>query len=85
MLFPAILVNPLVNKSSVPTGVLGFRYSKQLRLCVIELHMGVNIQRHADVRMSHDVLESLGAHAGLRHVGAEGMSAYMRRHFGHLD
>ena len=43
MLFPAILVNPLVNKCSAPTG-LGFCYSKQLCLCVIKLHMDVNIQ-----------------------------------------
>ena len=43
VLFPAILVNSLVNKCSAPTG-LGFCYSKQLCLCVIKLHMGVNIQ-----------------------------------------
>ena len=66
-------------------GVLGFRYSKQLCLCVIELHMGVNIQRHADVRMTHDILQCLWIHSGFRHIGTEGVSAYMRGYFGHLD
>ena len=61
------------------------RHPKQLRLCLIELHMGVNIQRHADVRMTHDVLEGLRVHAGLHHVRAESMSAYMRRYLGHGD
>ena len=65
-------------------GVLGFRYSKQLCLCVIELHMGVNIQRHADVRMTHDILQCLWIHSGFRHIGTEGVSAYMRRNVWHL-
>ena len=85
MLFPAILVNPLVNNRCVPTGVLGFRHSKQLCLCVIELHMGVDVQRHADVRMTHDILQCLWIHSGFRHIGTEGVSAYMRGYFGHLD
>ena len=55
-------------------GFSGFRYSKQLCLCVIELHMGVNIQRHADVRMPHDILQCLRAHSGFRHIGTEGVS-----------
>ena len=49
LLFPEILVNPLVKNLSVPTGVLGLHYTKQLSLCIIELYMGVSIQRHADV------------------------------------
>ena len=56
-------------------GVLGFCYSKQLCLCVIELHMGVNIQRHADVRMTHDILQCLGVHPGFFHIGTEGVPA----------
>ena len=66
-------------------GFSGLRQPEHFCLCIIKLHMSVNIQRHADVRTTHDVLEGLWVHAGLRHVGAEGMSAYMRRHFGHLD
>lgn len=85
MLFPAILVNQLVNNRCVPTGGLGFRHSKQLCLCVIELHMGVDVQRHADVRMTHDILQCLWIHSGFRHIGTEGVSAYMRGYFGHLD
>lgn len=60
---------------------LGFRYSKQLCLCVIELHMGVNIQRCADVRMTHDIL----IHSGFRHIRTEGVSAYMGSYFWHLN
>ena len=64
---------------------LGFRYSMQLCLCVIELHMGVNIQRYADVRMTHDILQCLWIHSGFRHIRTEGVSAYMRSYFGHLN
>ena len=85
MLFPAILVNPLVNNRSVPTEGLGFRYSEQLRLCVIELHMGVDIQRHADVRMTYDILQYLRVHSGFHHIGTEGVSAYMRCDIGKLN
>ena len=58
--------------------VLDFCYSKQLCLCVIELHMGVNIQRYADVRMTHDILQCLWIHSGFRHIRTEGVPAYMR-------
>ena len=64
---------------------LGFRYSKQLCLCVIELHMGVNIQCYADVRMTHDILQCLWIHSGFRHIRTEGVPAYMRSYFGHLN
>ena len=47
--------------------------------------MGVDIQRHADVRMTHDILQVLWIHTGLCHIGTEGVSAYMRGYFGHLD
>ena len=47
--------------------------------------MGVDIQRHADVRMTHDILQCLRVHSGFRHIGTEGVSAYMRGYFGHLD
>lgn len=39
--------------------------------------MCVGIQRHADVRMPHQVLERLWIHAGLCHVAAVGMAADM--------
>ena len=47
--------------------------------------MGVDVQRHADVRMTHDILQCLRVHSGFRHIGTEGVSAYMRGYFGHLD
>ena len=64
--------------------VLDFCYSKQLCLCVIELHMGVNIQRYADVRMTHDILQRLWIHSGFRHIGTKSVSAYMRCNVWHL-
>ena len=77
MLFPAILVNPLVNKCALPTGFLRLPLLGAALSVPIELHMGVNIQRHADVRMTHDILQCLRVHAGFRHIGTEGVSAYM--------
>ena len=65
------------NFSLRTNGVLGFRYPKQLCLCVIELHMGVNIQRHADVRMAHDILQRLGIHPGFGHIRAESVPAFL--------
>ena len=41
--------------------------------------MGVDVQRHADVRMPHDILQRFGVHTALCHIGAEGMSAHMGR------
>ena len=47
--------------------------------------MGVNIQRYADVRMPHDILQRLWIHSGFRHIGTKSVSAYMRSYFGHLN
>lgn len=33
--------------------------------------MGVIVQRHGDVGMAHDVLQSLGVHTGVCHTGTE--------------
>ena len=63
----------------------GFHYTKQLCLCVIKFHVSVNIQSYADVRMPHDILQCLWVHSGFRHIGAEGVSAYMGGYFEYLD
>lgn len=39
--------------------------------------MGIGVQRDADIRVPHDVLQSFWAHAAARHVGTEGVPAYM--------
>lgn len=46
--------------------------------------MGVRVQRDTDVGVAHDVLQRLGVHAALRHVGAERVPAHMGRDLGHL-
>ena len=39
--------------------------------------VGVDIQRNAHIRVTHDILQSLDAHACVRHVRAEGVAEYM--------
>ena len=41
--------------------------------------MGVGVEGNADVGVAHDVLQSLGVHSALGHVGAEGVSADVGR------
>ena len=41
--------------------------------------MGIGVQRDADIRVAHDVLQGFGIHAAARHVGTEGMAAHMGR------
>ena len=48
-----------------------------LRLCILEFYMSVGVQCNADIRVPHDILQALGIHATLCHLGAKGMSAYM--------
>ncbi len=45
--FPCNIGKSVGKKLLCTNACLGFRYSEQLCLCVIELHMGVNIQRHS--------------------------------------
>ena len=41
--------------------------------------MRAGVESDADVRVAHDILQSLGIHSALGHVGAEGVAADMRR------
>ena len=59
-------------------------HTLHLFLHIVEAEMGVCIQRNTDIRMSHDILQGLGIHAGLRHIGTECMSAHMGSDFREL-
>ena len=39
--------------------------------------MRVGVQRHADIAVSHDILQRLGIHSGLCHVGTESVPTHM--------
>ena len=41
--------------------------------------MRIGVESDADIRMSHQVLKHLRVHPGLRHIGAVGVTAHMRR------
>lgn len=49
-------------------------------LCGMESSVGVIVQRHYDVGVSHDVLQCLGVHARVCHSGTECMPHGVRRH-----
>ena len=56
---------------------LRFRNPVKFRLGIVKSQMGIGVQRDADIRVTHDVLQSFRAHAAARHVGVEGMPAYV--------
>lgn len=47
--------------------------------------MGINSQRNAHIRMSHQILQSLNIHTGVCHVDAEGVPEHMGRDSGQGD
>ena len=50
-------IGKIIGKNHPSTnGLSGLRHTEQFFLHVIELHVGIGVQRHADVRMPHDVL-----------------------------
>ena len=51
----------------------------KFRFRIVKFDMGIGVQRDADIRMTHDILQGFGVHTALGHVGAEGMAAYMGR------
>ena len=61
------------------------RYLFHLSFNILEFHMGVSVQCDTDIRMPHDVLQALWVHSTFCHLGAESVSAYMRRNLGHLN
>ena len=59
------------------TNGLSAGYPQEFLLCIIELNVCVGVQRHADIAVSHDILQRLGIHSGLCHVGAESVPTHM--------
>ena len=41
--------------------------------------VSVDIQRYLRIRVTHQVLQILDVHSGVRHIGAEGMPQHMGR------
>ena len=52
--------------------------------CIVKFDVGIGVQRDADIRVTHDILQGFGIHAALCHVGAEGMAAHMGCDLGKL-
>ena len=46
--------------------------------------MGVGVQRDANIRVAHEILQRLGVHTALCHVGTKCVPANVRGDFGHL-
>ena len=73
------IVGKNLGKNQEFTNGLSAGYPEQFRLGIIELNMRVSVQRHADIAVTHDILQCLRVHAGLGHVRAEGMPTHMGR------
>ena len=58
---------------------LPVRHTEQFLLGIIELDMGISVQRYGYVTVSHDILQRLRTHSRLCHIGTEGMPAHMGR------
>ena len=68
----------VVNSGSKCNLLLGIYHPFHLCFHVIVLHMSVSIQGDANVRVSHQILQSFGIHTAFGHVGTKRMSANMR-------
>lgn len=74
----------VVNSGSKCNLLLGIYHPFHLCFHVIVLHMSVSIQGDANVRVSHQILQSFGIHTAFGHVGTKRMSANMRCDVGQL-
>ena len=72
----------IVGKIGEFTNGLSAGYPQEFLLRIIELNVRVGVQRHADIAVTHDILQRLGIHTGLCHIGAEGMPTHMRGDLG---
>ena len=66
------------------TNGLSAGYPQEFLLRIIELNVGVGVQRHTDIAVTHDILQRLGIHPRLCHVGAESMPTHMGCDLGQL-
>ena len=64
---------------------LPLRDPVKFRFRIVKFDVGIGVQRDADIRVTHDILQGFGIHAAARHVGAEGMATYMGRDFRKLN
>lgn len=53
-------------------------------LCILVSQMRVGVQGNTNIAVSHDIRKGLGVHTGLRHIGAERVSANMGRDLRYL-
>ena len=74
----------VVNSGSKCNLLLSIYHPFHLCFHVIVLHMSVSIQGDANVRVSHQILQSFGIHTAFGHVGTKRMSANMRCDVGQL-
>lgn len=74
----------VVNSGSKCNLLLGIYHPFHLCFHVIVLHMSVSIQGDANVRVSHQILQSFRIHTAFGHVGTKRMSANMRCDVGQL-
>ena len=58
--------------------------SKLCNLCcnIFILNMSISIESYRDIRMSHKILQSLGVHTALCHIGTVSVPANVRRDLG---
>lgn len=64
---------------------LSLHHPVKFHLGILKFHMGIGVQRDADIRVTHDILQGFGIHAALCHIGAESMAAHMRGDFRKLN
>ena len=71
---PASFQNCFQRKTSTPSHTAGIVAMPPDQFVVC---MGVNIQRHADVGMPHEILKAFNVDAGLLHICAESVAQHM--------
>ena len=67
----------IIGKKQEFTNGLSAGYPQEFLLRIIEPHVCVGVQRHADITVTHDILQCLGIHPGLCPVGTESVPTYM--------
>ena len=66
-------------------GPIQFLQTDHFVLSILQSQVSIGVHGHANVRMTHQVLQCLWVHAGACHVAAVGMAADVGRDVGNLD
>lgn len=74
-----------IRNSHLFSGIFQSLHLLKFLLSILKFYMGVDIERHSYIRMSHQILQCFRIHAGLCHIGTICMSANMRGNIGHLN